>query len=500
MQFRRAASIAALMCLVCTGALAQVNFPDFSNTSGLTLNGSAAAVSNGIDPARVLRLARQVLFDGGSAFTSEKVCLATFSSFFEFRITNPGGLPDASGQSGADGLTFTVQRAGPTALGLLGGSLGYGGIAPSVAVEIDTWDNGFIDAGTNHVGIDVNGNVNSAAKIAVPGRFDDGNLWSVWIDYNGSVLEVRVSNTGVRPAAPTLSLAIDIPATLGSSAGFAGFTAATGAAFGNHDIVSWTLDGRCGNVTIAGCNTGVEDFVVPGDDLFSGQIRACAIQATTHGEFVSCVAALTNDSHKDGFITGKQKGAIQSCAARAPYYTGPVKTAEFIVNGDFETGNTAGWTLTTTGSGAWTLNNGSFDPRGPALPLPPIGGAFDLVSDQSGPQLDRAMQKLEVPLDVRGATLTWSDRVRSYAALVDPGQEYRVVIRAALTLAPLVEVFSTNAGDAALQQGPNLRSVDLTTALQGLKGQTVFLSFEQQAQVFFFTLTLDDVSLVMKFR
>src|SRR5262245_60045657 len=284
MQLARRMSIAALVCLVTSPAFAQVNFPDFSNTTGLTLNGSAAAVANGVDPGRVLRLARRIVFDGGSAFTSRRVCLATFSSFFEVRITNPGGLPDASGQSGADGLTLTVQSAGPTALGVLGGSLGYGGIAPSVAVELDTWDNGAIDAGTNHVGIDINGDVNSAAKIAVPGRFDDGTLWSVWVDYNGTMLEVRVSNTGVRPAAPTLALTIDIPATLGSGAGFVGFTAATGAAFGNHDIVSWTLDGRCSNVTIAGCDTGVEDFIIPGDDLFSASIRACAIQSTTHGE------------------------------------------------------------------------------------------------------------------------------------------------------------------------------------------------------------------------
>ena len=499
MHFARAASIAALVCLVGTPALAQVNYPDFSDTSGLTLNGSAAAVVNGVDPSPVLRLAGLVFFDGGSAFTSEKVCLATFSSFFKFRISNPSGLPDASGQGGADGITLTLQSAGPTALGVLGGSLGYAGIAPSVAVELDTWDNGSIDAGTNHIGIDVNGSVNSVVKAAVPGRFDDGNLWSVWVDYNGSVLEARVSNTGVRPAAPTIALAIDISATLGSDAA-RGFTAATGAAVGEHDIVSWTLDGRCRNVTIGTCDSGVLDFVVPGNGLFSEQIRACAIQATTHGEFVACVAALTNASHADGFLTGRQKGAIQSCAARAPYYTGPVKTAEFITNGDFETGDTTGWTLTTTGSGAWTLNDGTFDPRGPALPLPPIEGSRDLVSDQAGGQLNRAMQKLVVPLDVRAATLTWSDRARSYAALLDPGQEYRVVIRAAFDLAPLFEVFSTNAGDPALQQGPNLRSADLTTALQALKGQTVFISFEQQAQTSFFTLTLDDASLVMKYR
>jgi hypothetical protein len=497
MQLSRAIAIAALACLVGTPALAQVSYPNFSDTSGLTLNGAAATANNGIDPAPVLRLARSpVVFNGGSAFTSDKVCLGTFSSVFEFRITNPGGLPDGTGQSGADGLTLTLQNASPNALGVLGGSLGYGGIAPSVAIELDTWDNGGIDAGTNHVGINVNGNVNSVAKVAVPGRFDDGALWTVWVDYAGMVLEVRVSNTGVRPAAPTLSHVIDIPATVGSGVAWVGFTAATGAAWGDHDVVSWSFD--CGNVTVAGCDTGVRDFLLAGGDLLSESIDACAIQATKHGEFVSCVAALTNALQNAGSITGRQKGAIQSCAARAPYYKGPVTTAEFIANGDFETGDTSGWTLTTAG-GVWSINDGTLEPLGPALPLPPIEGAFDLVSHQGGGNLNRAMQMLAVPLDVREATLTWSDRVRSYAAFLDPGQEYRVVIRA-LDLTQLFEVFSTNAGDAALQEGPNLRTADLTAALQGLKGQTVFLSFEQQAQSFFITLTLDDVSLVMKSR
>ena len=498
MHISRALSIAALACLVGTPAFAQVSYPDFSNTSGLTLNGATAAVDNGIDPAPVLRLARSpVVFDGGSAFTSDKVCLATFSSVFEFRITDPGGLPDGTGQAGADGLTLTLQNLSPNALGVLGGSLGYGGIAPSVAIELDTWDNGPIDAGTNHVGINVNGDVNSVAKVAVPGRFDDGALWTVWVDYVGNVLEVRVSNTGARPAAPTLAHIIDIPAVLGSGVAWVGFTAATGAAWGDHDVVSWAF--TCGNITIAGCDTGVQDFLQASGTLMSESIEACAVQATKHGEFVSCVAALTNAAQKAGSITGRQKGAIQSCAARAPYYTGPVTTAEFIDNGDFETGNTDGWTLTTTGSGAWTLNNGTFDPRGPALPLAPIEGTRDLVSDQNGGQLNRAMQRIDVPLDVREATLTFSDRVRSYAPVFDPGQEYRVVIRD-LNLNPLVEVFSTNPGDPALQEGPNLRSFNLTAALQALKGQSVFLSFEQQAQANFFTLTLDDVSLTVKSR
>lgn len=498
MQLRRSVSIAALAWLVATSAFAQASYPDFTSTAGLTLNGATAAVNNGIDAAPVLRVARTLYFDGGSAFTTDTICVTAFSTFFQFRITNAGGgFPDATGQDGADGMTLTFQNAAPTAMGLLGGGLAYQNITPSVAVEIDTWDNGSGDAGTNHVGINVNGNIASVAKTSVAGRFDDGALWSVWVDYDGSVLQVRVSNTGLRPEAPTVAFPIDLAAVLGSSTAHAGFTAATGAAFGNHDIVSWSH--QCGNLTIAACDTGIEDIMLAGGGLLSDRIDACAIAANTHGQFVSCVAALTNTAQKSGVITGKQKGAIQSCAARAPYYTGAVATAEMIGNGDFETGDTSGWSLTTTGSGVWSINDGSLNPNGPALPLPPIEGAFDLVSHQGGPQLNRAMQVVAVPLDVREATLTWSDRIRSYAALADPGQEYRVVIRA-LDLSIIAEVFSTNAGNPPLQEGPNARSVDLTTALQGLKGQTVLLSFEQQAQSSFFTLTIDDVSLMVKSR
>jgi hypothetical protein len=49
----------------------------------------------------------------------------------------------------------------------------------------------------------------------------------------------------------------------------------------------------------------------------SDRVAACAKNAKNHGQFVSCVALLTNDLNKAGTITGQQKGAIQSCAAQA---------------------------------------------------------------------------------------------------------------------------------------------------------------------------------------
>jgi hypothetical protein len=491
--------MAGIACALAVPAAAQINYPDFSQTSGLTFNGASAAVNNGVDAAPVVRLVPASFNNGGSTFASGAVCVSGFSSQFQFRITGAGpvGSPDAFGQVGADGLTLTLAR-GPNALGGFGGGLGYDGLTPSVAVEFDTWFNAGFDPDSNHVGINVNGSFASVIAQPVAGRFDDGSLWTAWVDYDGLTLEVRVNNTGVRPAVANVSLPIDIPAVLGSATAFAGFTASTGAAFGSHDIVNWMLDEQCGNVIIDGCDTGVTDHRLSDGSLFSIAVQACAINSTTHGGFVSCVAALGNQSMRAGSISGRQRGAIQSCAARASYYTGPVRSGEFIVNGGFETGDATGWRLTAS-NGAWTVNAGTFDPRGPAVAQPPIDGNFDLVSDQGGANLNRAIQTLSVPLELHSATLTWSDRLNSAAAWSDPGQEYRVVIRA-LDLTPIAEVFSTSAGDAQVQLGPNARSANLTAALQALKGQTVLISFEQQATSNFVTLTLDKVSLQMTYR
>ncbi len=74
------------------------------------------------------------------------------------------------------------------------------------------------------------------------------------------------------------------------------------------------------SITIDGCDTGVKDVLFwdqAGVFSISDLITQCATGATNHGQFVSCVAELTNRLKAEGVITGKQKGAIQSCAAKA---------------------------------------------------------------------------------------------------------------------------------------------------------------------------------------
>ncbi len=227
-----------------TGLSAQatvLTFNDFSNTSGLQINGHASApVVTG--DGSVLRLTNAQQSQGGSAFSTNQISLlnnASFSTYFQFRISNSGGISDGDG-AGADGLAFVVQTVANN-VGGVGGGMGYFGINRSVAVEFDTYNNGEING--NHVGIDLNGSVNSVASVAVAPRLNNGAIWYSWIDYNGSTnaLEVRLSQVDVRPVAATLSYNVNLAGAgvLGQTSAYVGFTAATGAAWGNHDILKW---------------------------------------------------------------------------------------------------------------------------------------------------------------------------------------------------------------------------------------------------------------------
>jgi hypothetical protein len=173
---------------------------------------------------------------------------------------------------------------------------------------------------------------------------------------------------------------------------------------------------------------------------------------------------------------------------------GPVN---LIVNGDFETGSFAGWSVVPGAFGAtYAINNGTFVPFFGG-PLAPIDGNFDVVGTQFGPSLTSLQQTITVPNNIFSAKLAWSDRVRNFASLfLHPGQEWRVVIRDTGGALLLVD-FTTNPGDPLLQVGPNSRSADMTGFLQAHADQTIVVSFETQAEFFFITTALDDVKLLV---
>jgi hypothetical protein len=76
-------------------------------------------------------------------------------------------------------------------------------------------------------------------------------------------------------------------------------------------------------VNINGCDTGIIDWVMNDgyklSTYISEETTVCS-DTVLHGDYVSCIAESAIQMKRDGVITGKQMGAIVSCAAKSDDY------------------------------------------------------------------------------------------------------------------------------------------------------------------------------------
>jgi cholinesterase len=85
-----------------------------------------------------------------------------------------------------------------------------------------------------------------------------------------------------------------------------------------HEIIADTLyQSAAPTVTISGCDSGVPNELFSTGSTISDLIIQAGYGAKNHGQFVSTVASIINQLKKSGAISESQKGAIQSCAAKA---------------------------------------------------------------------------------------------------------------------------------------------------------------------------------------
>lgn len=196
-----------------------------------------------------LRLVPAAVEQAGAAWAPASLSMAhDFVSTFTFRL--------GEGANGwrADGLAF-ILATDPSQLGdpaRYGGSMGFEGVANTVAVEFDTFQNGD-DPNGNHVAIDRNGvleNLAAASPYGVtvcdsagtPGCLSNGDVWTATVAYDaaGHTLSVSVRD-GTGPADdPIQDHVIDLGALLGGEA-YLGFGAGTGLGFMAHDLLSWSV-------------------------------------------------------------------------------------------------------------------------------------------------------------------------------------------------------------------------------------------------------------------
>lgn len=206
-------------------------FSNFKSIPNLTLVGSSAVTAAGD-----LRLTPASGGYNGTAWLKDKQSVASgFDTRFQFRFTGPFG------GGGGDGITFTLQNNSGTDLnfGSPGASSSY------VTVFFNTfwnWPNCTdytqCDLSDNSVGIIVNNVYISQVDLYMKGiNMKDGAVHEAHITHDGALMSVWLDNVLLLANIPVnLALALD---NCGQS--WVGFTAFTGAAWENHDLLNWSF-------------------------------------------------------------------------------------------------------------------------------------------------------------------------------------------------------------------------------------------------------------------
>jgi hypothetical protein len=162
-----------------------------------------------------------------------------FTTDFSFQLTN----------AQAEGITFTIQNMGLTALGRSAGDLGYGsgnpsipGIKQSIAVKFDIANTA--GEGTDSTGLYLNGvdpTVPAKDMSAAGLSLLSGDVFNVHMAYDGTTLQMTITDATTPSKTFSTSWPVNIPAAVGGNTAYIGFTGATGSLSAIQEIINWTF-------------------------------------------------------------------------------------------------------------------------------------------------------------------------------------------------------------------------------------------------------------------
>ena len=191
--------------------------------------------------------------------------------------------------------------------------------------------------------------------------------------------------------------------------------------------------------------------------------------------------------------------------------TQSAKASQLITNGNFETGNFAGWSEfdQAGGSGSWFISTpGAATPvSGFATAPNGSGGSFYAVSDQTGPGCHVLLQSFTIPAGATSVTLSFQMFVNNQfgAPIVNPaGLDYTAVPNEhgrVDILSSSATPFDTGAGVVAnlylgSDAGPNPNPyTSYVFSLSSLAAGTYQLRFAEVDNQFFFHEGVDNVSI-----
>jgi gliding motility-associated-like protein len=229
----RCIKLLTFLCLVCFG----------TNLVNAQLN--AVTIGDAIDQGNnCYTITQDILNQAGAVWYDNPI---NFDNDFTILYQNNFGFKDANG---ADGMALVFKSTPAPELGNVGGGLGYEGIAPSLAVEFDTYQNNIPAEGLladpvfDHIAIMANGSPfhnNPLANLAGPVQaspfnqnVEDGNTHEIKIEWIASTTTLNVFFDCELRLTLTLDIKEDV--FFNDDTVFFGFVGSTGGLSNIHEV------------------------------------------------------------------------------------------------------------------------------------------------------------------------------------------------------------------------------------------------------------------------